>query len=134
MRWDDVIRVTSAAAAANPILSGIFGEAIRAAGSAEFEHPALEYTLISDTEEFEIWAPCVIQWDAFTPSMDSLIAAARALNGLFNHDIPVAILGTYMFAEYIDGAVLASPDVHGFYGRGFRYRFTPIREQYMRPT
>lgn len=133
MMWDRVIEAARAAIQADPNLSQIFGEAVRmaAASATPFnpKTPVLEYSLIGNTET-EIWEPSIIQFDIWTPDVDRMIAAERALRRLFTPALPRAYGAVYMWTEYIDGAVLATPDRNGFYGRGLRFRFSPLRERY----
>ena len=138
MRWDDVVKSTVSVAAATSELQDIFRSPetgvveIRLAGSKEHTVPCLDYTVVSDNIEDEIWAPCVVQWDMFCLRMEDLARAARVLDTLFNHDVPVTVAGVYMWSEFVDGQQLVAPDLHGYYGRGVRYRFTPIRREYLR--
>lgn len=133
MMWDRVIEAIRAAILADPVLSQIFGDAVRmATTSAEpFNPPAplLEYTVLTDTE-VEQWAPCLIQFDVWSPDVERMLAGERALRRLFTPTMPTSYGEVYMWSEYIDGAVLATPDRNGFNGRGLRFRFSPLREQY----
>lgn len=129
MRWPEVLEAIATAAAADSVLTGIYGTAIRQAGSAAFEVPALEHTLIADGEA-EQWAPHTVQWDQWCETQADLINSERALMRLFHHDVPVVIGGLGMWALFTEGAELSSPDRDGVHGRAVRFRFTPIRERY----
>lgn len=128
MRWDDVAKAVAAAAATDPTLVAIYGDAVRM-GAAAQDHmvPSLEYMIVTDSGS-ELWEPVVIQWDQWTRDLPDLIASERALRKLFEQDSPVTIGGVYMWAMFTDGADLNSPDRAGYFGRAVRFRFTPIRE------
>ena len=133
MRWDDVARAGRIAAAADPVLAAIYGEAIRMGATAQdFKVPGLEYQIIGDTAG-ELWEPIIIQWDQWVNDYEELVASERALRKLFDHALPVEIEGVYMFSVFTDGASLVdTPDRAGFYGRAVRFRLSPIRED-LRP-
>jgi hypothetical protein len=127
MRWHDVIWAISRAAAEDPILQGLYGEAIRMSGTQEHEVPSLEYQVISDTAS-ELWEPVTVQWDQWTDSLNDLVISEAALRSLFDHAVPVTLEDVVMWAEFTDGAQLSVPDRAGFYGRAARFRFTPLRD------
>lgn len=132
MMWDRVIERLLVIIAEDGILSSEFGDRIRMAGSGAAPSPRdslLEYTHIADSEG-ELWAPCVFQFDIWAPQMARVTVAERRLRQLFNPPLPTDYGGVMMFAQYVDGTMLASPDRNGFSGRGIRFRFTPLRERY----
>ena len=133
MRWDDVARAGRTAAAADPVLYGIYGASIRMGATAQdFMIPGLEYQIIADTAG-ELWEPIIVQWDQWVADFDDLVASERALRKLFDHDLPVEIEGVYMWSVFTDGASLVDAPVRaGFYGRAVRFRLSPIRED-LRP-
>jgi hypothetical protein len=137
MRWDDLLVTAAAAAAGDPTLASIYSDpnAIRQAGTAAHVVPSLEFQLVSDTKEADIWAPHVIQWDQWVDTLEQLMASERALARLFDREfdlVPCNFGGTYFWSEYTDGAALvANPDRVGYHGRAVRYRMTPIREEYV---
>lgn len=135
MRWDVVLQKVGDAAAGDPLLAGIFGAAIRLAGTSAFTVPALELQLVADSVT-ELWAPCIVQWDLFTKDrqtatgLEDLRAAERRLRQLFHLDVPATFGGLGMFSQYEDGTMIATPDRDGYYGRAVRFRYTPLRERY----
>lgn len=133
MMWDRVIEALRLTLADDDKIAELFGDRIRMTGSGEAPSPKasmLEYMLIADTER-ETDAPCVIQFDVWAPKMEDTVAGERRLRQLFNRELPVSFAGeSPMWAQYLDGTVLASPDRDGFSGRGVRFRFTPLRERY----
>lgn len=131
MMWDHVIRRLLASITEDQILSGIYGDRVRwaAVGNFDSKTPTLEYTLIGDAES-ELWNPIIIQFDQWAPKMDVVAASERRLRALFHRDLPIVIDGLAMWSQYQDGVTLAAPNRDGFSGRGIRFRFTPIREQY----
>lgn len=132
MMWDRVIVSILATLEADDTITEIFAERIRMTGSGETPSPKaslLEYMLIADSER-ETDAPCVIQFDVWAPKMDVTARAERRIRQLFNRQLPTDFGDGPMWAQYLDGTVLASPDRDGFSGRGIRFRFTPLRERY----
>jgi len=134
MMWDRVIARLLEVLLADAKIDELFGDRIRMTGSGESPTPRdslLEFMLIADTER-EIDAPCVIQFDVWAPTMDATAAGERRLRQLFNRELPVDYGEGPMWAQYVDGSTLASPNRDGFSGRGVRFRFTPLRERYAR--
>ncbi len=129
MKWDQVIRVATAAVLADPVLAGIYGQNVVYLGTARHAVPLLEVMLIADSET-ELWAPCTLQWDQWCETMDALRASERRLRLLFHQDLPISLGGVGMWVQYVDGAELVSPDRDGFFGRAIRFRYTPLRAQY----
>jgi hypothetical protein len=129
MRWPEVVTVLLDTVEADPVLSGIFGVDIYRAGDRKLKVPALEYTIISDTEE-ENFNPLRIQWDVFVRMDADLVAAERRLRRLFHHDLPTEIGGITMWAEYV-----ARQDMQGLMdgirGSSTDFRFTPVRSRYV---
>lgn len=134
MNWDRVIEACSTVILADPILSSIYGTRVRmATPSAEvFDPPAplLEYSVIGDAERGDQWAPTIIQFDQWAREVEVAIASERRLRRLFNPELPATYAGLFMFAQYVDGTILATPDRNGFVGRAVRFRFTPLRDRY----
>lgn len=130
MIWDDLIERIYAIIDADTVLKGLYGDAMRMAGTAEHSIPSLEWTLITDRES-ELWAPHVIQFDQWSFNLEDVVTSERRLRALFHQDLPVLLGGDLLvWAEYQDGTVLAAPDRNGFAGRAVRFRFTPLRERY----
>lgn len=132
MMWDRVVVSILETLTNDSTIGELFADRIRWTGSGETPSPKaslLEYMLIADTER-ETDAPCVIQFDVWAPSMDTTVAGERRLRQLFNRQLPTDYGDGPMWAQYIDGTVLASPDRDGFSGRAVRFRFTPLRERY----
>lgn len=129
MRWDDVLQVVGAAAAADLVLGSLYGGAIRQAGSEAYVTPSLDYTLIGDSEE-ELWAPHIVQFDQWCPTQAQLILSERALRRLFHRDIPVTYGGVGMWANIEEGMPLSAPDRDGVHARALRFKFSPLRERY----
>lgn len=132
MMWDRVLASLLLALEADATIVELFDDRIRMTGSGEAPSPKaslLEYMLIADTER-ETDAPCVIQFDAWAPKMADVVRAERRLRQLFNRQLPEDYGDGPMWAQYVDGSVLASPNRDGFSGRGIRFRFTPLRERY----
>lgn len=129
MRWDDVLKASATAAAADPDLAAIYGEAVRLKATAQ-DHtvPGLLLWLVTDTAG-ELWEPVTIQWDQWTEDFQELVDSERALRKIFDKDNMVTIGGVTMFTVFTDGESLVDdPDRAGFYGRGLRFRMSPIRE------
>lgn len=135
MMWDRVLEAIRQAIVDDANLRSIYGDAVRMAATSATPFnpsaPLLEYTVLTDTE-VEQWAPCLIQFDLWSPDVDRLLAGERALRRLFTPTMPTRYgeEEVYMWSEFVDGAVLATPDRNGFFGRGLRFRFSPLREQY----
>lgn len=133
MRWADVLSSLEQFLPNVPELLSIYGEDnIRLSGEVEYVKPnLLELTLITDALEDEIWNPCVIQFDQFCDTIDLLRESEAVLRRLLHHDFPVELFGLYMWSEFTDGVELASPASDGYFGRGVRFRFTPLRSEYV---
>lgn len=135
MRWDDIVVAIPSVAAADPVLASIYGEQIRAAGTAAWQVPSLEYQLIIDTLQPEIWVPHLVQWDQWVQTHAQLVASERALRNLFDQNFPVWLGGVYMWTVFTEGADLVdNPDRWNFRGRTIRFRYTPIMEEYVVPA
>lgn len=133
MRWADVLTSLEQFLPHVAELAAIYGpENIRLSGEVEYVKPnLLELTLISDTLADEVWNPCIVQFDQFCDSMNDLRASESILRKLLHHDFPVDLFGVYMWSEVMEGVELASPASDGYFGRGVRFRFTPLRSEYV---
>jgi hypothetical protein len=133
MMWDNVIEVIRTTILDDGILAAIYGDRVRMAtpSGTPFDPkvPILEYLLVGDTEN-ELWAPTIIQFDQWAPTIDDVVASERRLRRLFHVTLPRKFGPVYMWGEYAGGEVLATPDRNGFDGRAIRFRFTPLRERY----
>lgn len=130
MMWDQVLFRIAALVQEDPVLRPIYGENMRMMGEGnEHQVPVLEWILVGDTET-ELWAPCTIQFDQWTPTMGELVLSERRLRTLFHTSLPAEFNGLRMWCEYVDGNVLASPHRDGVDGRSVRFRFTPLRGKY----
>lgn len=133
MMWDQVLKRLVATVEQDVVLSGIYGTAMRLAGTGKTFEPAaapiLEWTIIGDTES-ELWSPVIIQFDQWALTLGVVTTSERRLRTLFHQDLPTEYGGVIMWAQYEEGSVLASPDRNGFAGRAIRFRFTPLRERY----
>ncbi len=128
MRWDAVIQAVSNRAAEDAALIAIFGTTIRKSGRQAFAVPSLEYLLVSVPRPGELWAPCTIQFDIWTETLDDTVAAAVALDRLFDHDRVQIIEGVYMWAHVSEPSVtLEGPLRENQHGQASRFRFVPIR-------
>jgi len=137
MRWDDVFRAFARAAKADETLVGIHGaDAIKvASGWTEQVVPGLQYHVISDQGNLELWEPCIVQADQWCETVSELALGERALRRLFDHDGPVTIEGVYCYSYFTDGAELGAalgPDRNNYFGRATRFRIVPIRESLQR--
>lgn len=129
MKWHQVIDEMLTAILAESGLVGIYGTAIRRAGSAPFMAPSLEWDLLGDTEG-ELWAPCIVQLDQWCTSQLALSQSEQRLRRMFHRELPTSYGSLLMWSEYEDGATLASPDRDGYFARAIRFRFTPLRDRY----
>lgn len=128
MRWHAVIEAVSRRASGDAALIAIFGTVIRKSGRQEFTVPSLEYLLVSVPRPGELWAPCTIQFDIWTDTLDDTIAAAVALDRLFDHDRVQVIEGVSMWAYVAEPSVtLEGPLRENQHGQASRFRFAPIR-------
>lgn len=133
MMWDRVIEACRATIVADDILGPIYGDRVRMASASATpfvpEVPILEYSVIGDVERDQ-WAPTIIQFDQWAPDVEVAVASERRLRRIFNPELPQEFAGLFMWAQYVDGTVLATPDRNGFAGRAVRFRFTPLRERH----
>jgi hypothetical protein len=132
MKWHAVLQAIQTDIAADPVLVGIYGAAMRYTGSAPLAIPSLEFMVVADAET-ELWAPCTIQLDQWCKEMVDLIASEQRLRRMFHRELPTRFggaTGLVMWAQYNDGAPLTTPDRNDFFGRAIRFRFTPLRDLY----
>lgn len=133
MMWDRVIEACRAVILADAALVAIYADRVRMAtpSGTPFvpEVPILEYSVIGDVERDQ-WAPTIIQFDQWAPDIDQAVASERRLRRIFNPELPQEFAGLFMWAQYVDGTILATPDRNGFSGRAVRFRFTPLRERH----
>ncbi len=128
MRFDAVMQAVSDRMAGDAQLVSIFGTAIRKSGRQAFAVPSLEYDLVTVAKPGELWAPCTIQFDAWTDTLDDTMTASNALFRLFDHDRVQVIEGVYMWAFVAEPSVtLEGPLRENQHGHASRYRFVPIR-------
>lgn len=131
MMWDRVIESFRTIILADVVLAAIYDDRVRMASASATPFspttPVLEYSMIADTERDQ-WAPTIIQFDQWAPDVETTVASERRLRNLFNPELPREYAGLFMWAQYVDGTVLAIPDRNGFAGRAIRFRFTPLRE------
>lgn len=131
--WDEVVSRIKDLVLADGVLSGIYGERFRKAGTGEQQVPGLEWTLVGDTEG-ELWAPCIIQFSQWTANAAEVRQSEFRLRSLFHRDLPFLLGGDVLvFSAYLDGADLATPDRSNILGRAIRFRITPLRRQYALP-
>ena len=129
MQWDNIIERIAATCKADPVLVGIYGDAMRFTGTGAHHVPMLEWMLVADGEG-ELWAPVVVQLDQWTRDDDALRVSERRLRQLFHREGTFDFLGLTCWGQYTDGQVLASPDRDGYFGKAARFRLTPLRERY----
>jgi hypothetical protein len=129
MMWDHVMKRVVALILADTAMSNVCGAAVRMAGTGDLNNPVLEYFLITDGEN-ELWAPFEIQFDLWTQSAQVNRDGERRLKQLFHRDVPYVLDDINIRSWYNDGAMLATPNRSNFHGRGLRFWFTPLREQY----
>lgn len=135
MRWDHVLDSLQQLLPNTPELIAIYGSNIRQSGEVEYVKPnLLELTVTSDTMAEEIWNPIVIQFDQFCKTIEQLRDSERTLRNMLHHDVPISIFGVFMWSEFLEGFELETPARDGYFGRGLRFRFTPIREEYLRQS
>ena len=128
MRFDSVMQAVSKRAADDSVIQSIFGATVRLSGRQAFTVPSLEYLLVTVAKPGELWAPCTIQFDSWTDTLDDTMAAAKALVRLFDHDRVQVIEGIYMWAFVAEPSVtLEGPLRENQHGHASRYRFVPIR-------
>jgi hypothetical protein len=130
MMWDQVMARVMEELTTDPVLVGIFGTAFRQAGPADAQEvPMLEWRLVGDTEG-ELWAPVLIQFDLWTLAADTNRRAEFRVRSLYHRDMPYFLADLRMMSSFEDGAVLATPERSGFYGRAIRFRFYPLRRKF----
>jgi hypothetical protein len=133
MMWDEVMSRIATEIENDATMTRIFQGHFRHAGTSEMQIPGIEYTLLSDTET-ELWAPMLVQFDLWTAKAADCRAGERKLRGMFQQNRTIELDGVTMFSEYSDASDLMTPDRSGFVGRGVRFTFTPLRQQYALPA
>jgi hypothetical protein len=133
MMWDHVMEHVKTLITVDVTLTAIFQGKFRKAGVGEMSIPAIEWSLLGDTES-ELWAPMLVQFDCWTTKADDTRRAERRLRSLFHRPTSIRFDTYTMFSEYADGADLATPSRSNYTGRAVRFRFTPLRQQYALPA
>lgn len=133
MIWDDVMERVKTVILADLVLSGIFGENYRKAGVGDLKVPVIEWNLLGNTEN-ELWEPMLVQFDIWTNAAQENRNAERRLRTMFHRPTQFQLEDITMFTEFNDASDLATPNRAGFTGRGIRFRFTPLRQQYALPA
>lgn len=127
MTWDIVLSAMLNDLAADPYFASVFTAAkIRLSSeNSAFDVPCLEGTLIADTQT-EIWEPMTVQFDMFHPDLDVLLEVENQLRLRYHTMLPIEIGGVPCFAAYADGSMLETPGRDSYFGRGVRFRITPL--------
>lgn len=133
MMWDQVMERVLAMLQANETLAGLFDDHFQMAGSSQLKIPSVEYTILSDVN-VEIWSPMLVQIDVWTKKAEDSRNAERIIRSLLDQRTSVQWDGVTVIASYTDGAFLSTPDRAGFIGRGLRFRFSALRQQYSQPA
>lgn len=133
MIWDEVMARVRVKITTDPVLFAIFGDSYRKAAPAnDLIVPVIEWNLLGNTET-ELWEPMLLQFDLWTNDAALNRRAERRLRSMFSsHTNQIDLDGFTMLTEYSDGADLAAPTRSGYVGRGVRFRFIPLRQQYAR--
>lgn len=129
MMWDHAMERILDLIRNDPAMTAIIGDQIRMAGPNDQAIPGLEYTLLTDTEG-ELWAPMKVQFDLWTANAAIARQGERRLRQLLHHNLPQTLGDMRLWMQYRDAASLATPSRSNFVGRGLRFEFTPLREQY----
>lgn len=133
MMWDHVMEHMRLVLLADPVLDEIFHGNYRKAGPSDLLNPVLEWTLLGDTET-EVWAPMLVQFDMWTAKASDTRRAERRMRGMLHQGTSVLFDSYTMLSEYADGLDLATPNRSNFTGRGIRFRFSPLRQQFALPA
>ena len=131
--WDEVMERVRVLILADTALSAVIGQAYRKAGSGDLQIPGMEWNLLSDVLT-ELWAPMLVQFDIWTTTAANNRRAERRLRSLLHRPLPLQLDDVLMFTVFVDGNDLATPNRANFVGRGVRFRFTPLRQQYALPA
>jgi hypothetical protein len=132
-RWHALLKRIKPLLAADATLFGIYGEAMRMAGTDDVTVPLLEWSVLFDSET-ELWEPVTIQFDQWLTDDEDLRRSEQRLRSLFHRPSSFDLDGIPGFAQYVDGAMLATPDRASYIGRAIRFRFTPLRAAYSPPS
>lgn len=134
MMWDDVMTRVLALLDTNATLHDLFGGKMRMVSEgSKLEVPSLEYTILTDTNA-ELFEPMLVQIDLWTLRADQNRLAERIVRNLLDQRTSVRWTDVVALSEFTDGAFLSTPDRAGFIGRGLRFRFTPLKQQYAQPA
>jgi hypothetical protein len=134
MMWDEVMERVLARLKENDTLSGLFGDDFRmASAGAKLKVPSLEYTILTDTTS-ELMEPFLVQFDIWTEKAADNRTAERIVRSLLHQRTSTRWDDVALIADYMDGSFLATPDRANFIGRGLRFRFMPLKQQYSLPA
>lgn len=133
MIWDEVMERVKTVIITDALLSEIFGDGYRKAGVSDLKVPVIEWNLLGDTEN-ELWEPMLVQFDVWTNKAEDNRKAERRLRSLFHRPTQIRLDGIMLMSEFNDASDLATPSRSGYTGRGVRFRFTPLRQQYAQPA
>jgi len=116
--------------AADGELTGIVGTAIYESGERDFEVPSLEWTLIVETPDAEVFDRIQVQFDAFVRSREDLLAVQRRVEQLLDHETEWEVGGLRLRSRKLD--IRKNPTEEGIYSGSVDIEFKPVREHYHR--
>lgn len=116
-------------------ITDVVGEAIYLIGPAgkdrAFEVPSITLTLLPDFQD-ENWEDIEFQLDIWTRDLDEAIEIERVVRGLFHRETRAELGDVKMWMQFIGGRTVTGPGENDYYGRSLDFRFTPIRQRYLR--
>jgi len=127
MTHDLVLTPALARLVADPALAAIVGTAIYESGERTFVVPSLEWTLIVETPEAEIYDRVQVQFDVFTRSKDTMLAALRRIDRLLVHRVQWT-LGTLQIRS-LKLDIRTNPTEGGVHSGSIDVEFKPVRER-----
>lgn len=144
MRYDDVVTQVLQLVAGDATIEGIIGAALYESGERDFEIPSLEWTLIVEIPELEVYHTIQLQFDPFARTKADLLTLQGRLYQLLHKEMNTTLDAPFSsgfssgfgpVAVYLIRSRLldirSSPTKAGLHTGSMDFEFTPIRERYL---
>lgn len=131
MRWTTDVALLLAVIEADATVQGVLGSgpmALYKAGERNFEVPSLEWTLVSETPDFEVFQDLLIQFDPFVRTEGDLETLHSSLYRLFHRDREWTTGGVKFRSQFI--AARIQPAVDGVYQGPVEFSVKTVRQRY----
>ncbi len=132
MRWTTVVALLLADIEADSALVTLLGASpnmkLYKSGERDFEVPSLEWTLISEIPDSEVFDELHLQFDPFVRSEGDLETVHNRLYELFHRDTEWATGGVTFRSQFVTAQ--PQPAVDGVYSGPIEFTFVTVRQRY----